>query len=142
MPYLFWAERIKNPDVIKHVRLISCCAFSLCKECGNCTLIEIIRTVEAHSITGLVSGEKRRIERSRIPTYAMRLYPRRWLMVMDVRVNVIDLWLLQHWHRRGQIVSEICLLVGCDGMVRNIQPVSRYFLQLCVLGVCFLWVTL
>lgn len=34
--------------------------FSLCKEYGNCTLIEIIRTVEAHSITGLVSGEKRR----------------------------------------------------------------------------------
>ena len=50
--------------------------FSLCKECGNCTLIEIIRTVEAHSITDLVSGEKRRIERSRIPADAMRLYPR------------------------------------------------------------------
>ena len=34
--------------------------FSLVKECGNCTLIEIIRTEEVHSITGLVSGEKAR----------------------------------------------------------------------------------
>ena len=35
--------------------------FSLVKERGNCTLIEIIRTKEAHSITGLVSGEKARV---------------------------------------------------------------------------------
>lgn len=53
--------------------------FSLVKECGNCTLIEIIRTKEAHSITGLVSGEKLGIERSRILAYAMRVYLRRWL---------------------------------------------------------------
>ena len=109
------------------------------KERGNCTLIEIIHTAEAHFITGLVSGEKAQNRALVYFCHAMlRLYSRRRSMVMDVRVNVTDLWLLRHWHRRGQSVSEICSLVGCDGMVRNIQPVSRYFLQLCVLGVCFL----
>ena len=59
--------------------------FSLVKERGNCTLIEIIHTAEAHFITGLVSGEKAQNRALVYFCHAMlRLYSRCRSMVMDV----------------------------------------------------------